>query len=82
MVNLTTCPHVSLGILGNQPVEGVLLVGGVEGDGLHVHQVAVLPGLALGELGTGLPKFPRDHIGDISACFCVYSREVWRPAAC
>jgi len=81
VVNFSTCPHVSLSILGNEPVEGVLLVGGVEGDWLHAHQVAELLGLRLRELGTSVAEFPSDHIGDIPASLRVHGKEVGRPVA-
>jgi len=64
VVNNTACPEVSLGILGNEPVEGVLPLGGVEGDRLHAHQVAVLFGFTLGELGALLSKLPSDNVAD------------------
>jgi len=60
VVNNTTCPEVSLGILGNQSVELILFGRGIQGDGLHAHGVAVLLGLALLELGA--PKLPGYNI--------------------
>lgn len=52
-------PEEPLGVLSNQPVELVLLVGGVQGDGLHPHGLAVLPGLVL--LKVPAAKLPGDH---------------------
>ena len=45
--------------LSNQPVELILLVGSVQGDGLHAHGLAVLPGLVL--LKVPAAKLPSDH---------------------
>jgi len=45
--------------LSNQPVELILLVRGVQGDGLHAHGLAVLPGLML--LKVPAAKLPSDH---------------------
>lgn len=52
-------PEESLCVLGNEPVELVLLVGGVEGDRLHAHGLAVLPGLVL--LKVPAAKLPGHH---------------------
>ena len=45
--------------LGNQPVELVLLVRGVEGDGLHAHGLAILPRLVV--LKVPAAKLPGNH---------------------
>jgi len=37
MIYNTSSPEEPLGVLSNQPVELVLLVGGVQGDWLHPH---------------------------------------------
>ena len=50
---------LSVSYLGNEPVELVLLVGGVEGDRLHAHGLAVLPGLVL--LKVTAAKLPGHH---------------------
>jgi len=60
VVHNTTCPEVTLSILGDQSVELILLGGGVQGDGRHAHGLAVLLGLTLLELGA--PKLPGHHI--------------------
>ena len=50
---------LSVSYLGNEPVELVLLVGGVKGDRLHAHGLAVLPGLVL--LKVPAAKLPGHH---------------------
>jgi len=80
MINYSTCPEVSLGILSNESVELILPRGGVQGDRLHVHQLAVLLGIGLLEGRTtklpghnipwivaGVIWFPRAR----AACYCV-----------
>lgn len=60
-----TCPEVALGVLCDEPVELVLLGGGVQRDGLHPNGLAVLPRLVLLELAAAdLPG------GDIPATHC------------
>jgi len=59
VIHNTSGPEEPLGVLGNEPVELVLLVGGVEGDWLHAHRLAVLPGLVL--LKVTAAKLPGHH---------------------
>lgn len=59
VINNASGPEEPLGVLGDQPVELVLLVGSVQGDGLHAHGLAVLPGLVL--LKVSAAKLPSDH---------------------
>jgi len=59
VVNNTSGPEEPLGVLGNKPVELVLLVRGVEGDRLHAHGLAILPSLVL--LKVTAAKLPGHH---------------------
>lgn len=60
VVDDTTCPKVSLCVLGDQLIEPVLLLRCVKGDRLHAHGVAVLLGVLLGELAASI--LPRDYV--------------------
>ena len=60
MLLALTCPEVPLGVLGNQPVEVVLLCGAVQGHWVHAHGPTVLQGIGLLEGGT--PVFPGGHV--------------------
>lgn len=53
-------PEESLGVLGDQTVELILLGGGVQGDRLHPHRVAVLLRLVL--LEAGAADLPCDDV--------------------
>lgn len=59
MIHNASGPEEPLGVLSNKPVELVLLVGSVQGDRLHPHGLAVLPGLVL--LKVSAAKLPGDH---------------------
>jgi len=59
VINNSSGPEEPLGVLSNQPVELILLVRSVQGDGLHAHGLAVLPGLVL--LKVPAAKLPSDH---------------------
>jgi len=59
MIHNASGPEEPLGVLSNQPVELVLLVGGVQGDWLHPHGLAVLPGLVL--LKVSAAKLPGNY---------------------
>jgi len=59
VINYASGPEEPLGVLGNQPVELVLLVRGVEGDGLHAHGLAILPRLVV--LKVPAAKLPGNH---------------------
>ena len=53
-------PEESLGVLGDQTVELILLGGSVQGDRLHPHRVAVLLRLVL--LEGGAANLPGDDV--------------------
>jgi len=55
-------PEESLGVLGDQTVELILLGGSVQGDRLHPHRVAVLLRLVL--LEGGAANLPGDDVPD------------------
>ena len=60
MVHDPAGPEEPLGVLGDQPVELILLGGSVQGDRLHAQGLAVLLGLLL--LEAGAADLPGDHV--------------------
>lgn len=73
MINYSTCPEVSLGILSNEPVELILLGYGVQGDWHHVHPPAVCLGIILCE--GGATKLPGHNI------LWIIGRVIWSSRA-
>ena len=63
-------PEESLGVLGDQTVELILLGGGVQGDRLHPHRVAVLLRLVL--LEAGAADLPGDDVPVLLALYDHY----------